>query len=79
LARHYSFRLANARRDPAQMVNLKAVLFGQVLQRALQALTRCQRIICEIEAAETELALANVEPRGRLRVSMPMVLVIAFP
>ncbi|WP_408356411.1 MULTISPECIES: LysR family transcriptional regulator [unclassified Paraburkholderia] len=42
-------------------------------------LTRCQRIICEIEAAETELALANAEPRGRLRVSMPMVSTLMMP
>ncbi|KAA1011232.1 LysR family transcriptional regulator [Paraburkholderia panacisoli] len=42
-------------------------------------LTRCQRIIGEIEAAETELALANAEPRGRLRVSMPMVSTLMMP
>ena len=42
-------------------------------------LTRCQRIICEIEAAEAELALANAEPRGRLHVSMPMVSTLMMP
>ncbi|MGF6769951.1 DNA-binding transcriptional LysR family regulator [Paraburkholderia sp. GAS199] len=42
-------------------------------------LTRCQRIVCEIEAAETELALAHAEPRGRLRVSMPMVSTLMMP
>jgi DNA-binding transcriptional LysR family regulator len=42
-------------------------------------LTRCQRIIGEIEAAETELALANSAPRGLLRVSMPMVSTLMMP
>ncbi|WP_408450672.1 LysR family transcriptional regulator [Paraburkholderia fungorum] len=42
-------------------------------------LRRCQRIICEIEAAETELALTTAEPRGRLRVSMPMVSTLMMP
>ena len=42
-------------------------------------LTRCQRIICEIEAAETELALTHAEPRGRLHVSMPMVSMLMMP
>jgi DNA-binding transcriptional LysR family regulator len=42
-------------------------------------LTRCQRIIEEIEAAEAELALAHAEPRGRLRVSMPMVSTLMMP
>lgn len=42
-------------------------------------LTRCQRIVGEIEAAETELALANSAPRGRLRVSMPMVGKLLMP
>jgi DNA-binding transcriptional LysR family regulator len=42
-------------------------------------LTRCQRIIGEIEAAETELALTHSEPRGRLHVSMPMVSTLMMP
>jgi DNA-binding transcriptional LysR family regulator len=42
-------------------------------------LTRCQRIVGEIEAAETELALATSAPRGRLRVSMPMVGKLMMP
>jgi len=42
-------------------------------------LTRCQRIIGEIEAAENELALANAAPRGLLRVSMPMVSTLMMP
>ncbi|WP_144140032.1 LysR family transcriptional regulator [Paraburkholderia sp. BCC1884] len=42
-------------------------------------LTRCQRIMLEIEEAETELALANAEPRGRLHVSMPMVSKLMMP
>ncbi len=42
-------------------------------------LTRCQRIIEEIEAAEAELALATAAPRGRLRVSMPLVSTLMMP
>ncbi len=42
-------------------------------------LTRCTRIMREIEEAETELALANSAPRGLLRVSMPMVSTLMMP
>lgn len=42
-------------------------------------LKRCQRIFEEIEAAETELALTTSAPRGRLRVSMPMVSMLMMP
>ncbi|XUW93867.1 LysR family transcriptional regulator (plasmid) [Burkholderia sp. M6-3] len=42
-------------------------------------LRRCQRIAEEIEAAETELALTTSAPRGRLRVSMPMVSMLMMP
>lgn len=42
-------------------------------------LTRCQRIFEEIEAAESELALAHAAPRGKLRVSMPMVTKLMMP
>jgi DNA-binding transcriptional LysR family regulator len=42
-------------------------------------LTRCQRIAREIEAAEDELALAHAAPRGKLRVSMPMVTKLLMP
>ncbi|BEU23766.1 LysR family transcriptional regulator [Paraburkholderia sp. 22B1P] len=44
-----------------------------------QFLTRCQRIFEEIEAAESELALAHAAPRGKLRVSMPMVTKLLMP
>jgi DNA-binding transcriptional LysR family regulator len=36
-------------------------------------LNRCQRIFREIEAAEVELAYTSSAPRGRLRVSLPLV------
>ena len=42
-------------------------------------LTRCQRIIGEIEAAEAELASTSAAPRGRLRVSLPMVGTLLMP
>lgn len=42
-------------------------------------LTRCQRIIGEIEAAEAELASTTSAPRGRLRVSLPMVGTLLTP
>jgi len=42
-------------------------------------LRRCQRIFEEVEAAETELAQSNVEPRGRLKVSMPLVGTLLTP
>lgn len=44
-----------------------------------QFLKRCSRIIEEIEAAETELALAHSSPRGRLRVSLPLVGMLLMP
>jgi DNA-binding transcriptional LysR family regulator len=44
-----------------------------------QFLKRCSRIIQEIEAAEAELALANSTPRGRLRVSLPLVGMLLMP
>lgn len=36
-------------------------------------LERCRRILCEIEAAETELSQTQGAPRGKLRISMPSV------
>lgn len=42
-------------------------------------LARCQRIIGEIEAAEAELASTTAAPRGRLRVSLPMVGTLLMP
>jgi DNA-binding transcriptional LysR family regulator len=42
-------------------------------------LERCHRIFEEIEAAETELARSNRTPRGRLRVSLPLVGMLLTP
>lgn len=42
-------------------------------------LDRCQRIFGEIEAAEMELSLASSAPRGRLRVSLPLVGMLLMP
>jgi DNA-binding transcriptional LysR family regulator len=36
-------------------------------------LRRCQRILGELEAAEAEMAQSSAEPRGRLKISMPLV------
>lgn len=36
-------------------------------------LDRCRRILCEAEAAELELSSTSTQPRGRLRVSMPIL------
>lgn len=44
-----------------------------------QFLERCRRIFEEIDAAEAELAQANRVPRGRLRVSMPLVGMLLTP
>ncbi|MEG3080509.1 LysR family transcriptional regulator [Halomonas sp. 5021] len=42
-------------------------------------LERSRRILAEIEAAELELAQATVAPRGRLRVSLPLVSSLILP
>jgi DNA-binding transcriptional LysR family regulator len=42
-------------------------------------LERCRRILCEIEAAELELAQTQGAPRGRLRVSLPLVSMLMMP
>lgn len=42
-------------------------------------LERSRRILCEIEAAELELCQANGAPRGRLRVSLPLVSSLVLP
>ena len=36
-------------------------------------LGRCQRVLNELEAAELELSSSSSEPRGKLRVSLPLV------
>ncbi|VVE86976.1 LysR family transcriptional regulator [Pandoraea bronchicola] len=42
-------------------------------------LERSRRILAEIEAAELELSQASTAPRGRLRVSLPMVSSLVLP
>ncbi|MEG6507996.1 LysR family transcriptional regulator [Methyloligella sp. 2.7D] len=42
-------------------------------------LERCRRIFCEIEAAELELSKTRAEPRGVLRVSLPLVGMLLMP
>jgi DNA-binding transcriptional LysR family regulator len=42
-------------------------------QEGVQFLDRCRRILSEVEAAETEFSKTVSAPRGRLRVSLPVV------
>ncbi|WP_210210378.1 LysR family transcriptional regulator [Altericroceibacterium spongiae] len=42
-------------------------------------LERCQRILAEMEAAHAELAQTHVAPRGRLRISLPLVAMLLTP
>ncbi|MCS6192572.1 LysR family transcriptional regulator [Shewanella baltica] len=42
-------------------------------------LERCRRILAEIEAAELELSQSKETPRGRLRVSLPLVSSLVLP
>lgn len=42
-------------------------------------LERCRRIVSELEAAEVELAQTRAAPRGRLRVSLPIVNAVTVP
>lgn len=42
-------------------------------------LDRCRRILAEVEAAEQELAQTRAAPRGRLRVSLPLVGTLMTP
>ncbi|SIT13815.1 transcriptional regulator, LysR family [Thalassolituus maritimus] len=42
-------------------------------------LERCRRILCEIEAAELELSETQHAPRGRLRISLPLVGMLVMP
>ena len=44
-----------------------------------QFLERSRRILAEIEAAELELSQAATAPRGRLRVSLPLVSALVLP
>ncbi|QMV73469.1 LysR family transcriptional regulator [Comamonas piscis] len=45
----------------------------------LLLLERSRRILAEIEAAQTELSQASSAPRGRLRVSLPLVSTLVLP
>lgn len=42
-------------------------------------LKRCQAIFSEIEAAEIEIARSSAEPRGKLRVSLPLIGMLMMP
>jgi DNA-binding transcriptional LysR family regulator len=42
-------------------------------------LERCRRILCELEAAELELSEAQQAPKGRLRISLPLVGMLVMP
>jgi len=42
-------------------------------------LERCRRIVCEIEQAELELSRTQSAPRGKLRVSLPLVGMVMMP
>ncbi|MBD1554442.1 LysR family transcriptional regulator [Pseudomonas typographi] len=42
-------------------------------------LERCRRILCEVEAAELELAETRKAPQGRLRISLPLVGRLVMP
>lgn len=42
-------------------------------------LERCRRILCEVEAAELELSETRQAPRGRLRISLPLVGMLVMP
>ncbi|KQU88098.1 LysR family transcriptional regulator [Ensifer sp. Root31] len=42
-------------------------------------LERCRRILCEVEAAETELTQAQSVPKGKLRISLPSVGILFMP
>ncbi|MEI2387389.1 LysR family transcriptional regulator [Breoghania sp. JC706] len=42
-------------------------------------LERCRRIFCELEAIETELASRSTEPKGVLKITMPLVHKLLLP
>jgi len=42
-------------------------------------LERCRRIMCEVEAAELELSETQQAPKGRLRISLPLVQTLVMP
>jgi len=71
------------------VARLEARLGVRLFHRSTRALTltaegalfldRCRRIFCEIEAAEIELSQTRGAPRGKLRVSMPMIGMLMMP
>lgn len=42
-------------------------------------LERCRHILCELEVAETELAQTREAPRGKLRISLPIINALTVP
>ena len=71
------------------VARLEARLGVRLLHRSTRTITltpegtafleRCRRIFCEIEAAEREIAQTQDAPRGRLRVSLPIVGMLMMP
>ncbi len=71
------------------VARLEARLAVRLFHRSTRSLTltaegslfldRCRRIFCEIEAAELELAQTRQAPRGRLRVSLPLIGMLMMP
>ncbi|KQQ11647.1 Transcriptional regulator, LysR family [Methylorubrum extorquens] len=71
------------------VARLEARLAVRLFHRSTRSLTltpegalfldRCRRIFCEIEAAELELSRTRQAPRGKLRVSLPLIGMLMMP
>lgn len=71
------------------VARLEARLAVRLFHRSTRSLTltpegalfldRCRRIFCEIEAAELELSRTRRAPRGKLRVSLPLIGMLMMP
>ncbi len=71
------------------VARLEARLGVRLLHRSTRSVTltpegalfleRCRRIFCEVAAAEQEIAQGQGAPRGRLRVSLPLVGMLMMP
>lgn len=71
------------------VARLEARLAVRLFHRSTRSLTltpegalfldRCRRIFCEIEAAELELSQTRKAPRGKLRVSLPLIGMLMMP
>lgn len=71
------------------VARLEARLGVRLLHRSTRSITltpegalfleRCRRIFCEVAAAEQEIAQGQGAPRGRLRVSLPIVGMLMMP